>query len=67
MVGRHDRLGDRVVMEAQVDGPPLPWASEQGPVPLDRAAGLRRSPALARFHGALRFLHLPYDLVQFQE
>nr|XP_028951595.1 uncharacterized protein LOC103425717 isoform X2 [Malus domestica] len=66
MAGRHDWPGDRLVMAAQVDRSPVPRPSEQVPVPLDRAAGVRRSPPLARFYRALRFLPLPHDLVQFQ-
>ncbi|KAK9931021.1 hypothetical protein M0R45_018317 [Rubus argutus] len=49
MAGRNDWPGDWLVLEAKVDRSSLSRASEQVPVRLDRAAGIRRSPALARF------------------
>lgn len=65
LAGRDDRPGDRMVVEAAVDGARLPGPPKQVPFPLDGSAGIRCSPPLVRLHGALRFLSLSQDLVQF--
>lgn len=65
LAGRDDRPGDRMVVEAAVDGARLPRPPKQVPFPLDGSAGIRCPTPLVRLHGALRFLSLSQDLVQF--
>lgn len=67
LAGRDDRSRDRLVVAAEMDRIGLPWPPEQVQIYMDRrAAWLRRSAALARFHGSVGFLGLPRALEQFQ-
>lgn len=62
---RHDWVGDRVVVAAEMDRVNFPGPEEQVPVHLDRSARVRCSEALVRVHRAVGVLGWPQALVEF--